>query len=164
MEQSLHPAIPSNLAERKASGINWVYMLIGGIVLLIIGLMVYATMTTGAYYLTVDEVLDRTPEIYGERVRVNGIVVGDSEDWNVEESTLRFTVYDENDELGTGAQLPIVYVGPRPDNFQRAVSAIIEGTLLPSGEFKAQTLLLKCPSRYEESPEEIEEFLFEATG
>lgn len=156
MEQSLNPAIPSHLAQSKpTSGIRWIYMLIGSIVLLIIGLMVYATITSGAYYLTVNELLDRSPELYGERVRVNGIVVADSEEWNAEEITLKFTVYDENDELGEGRQLPIVFVGPRPDNFQRAVSAIIEGTLSPSGEFEAQTLLLKCPSRYEEDPEEI---------
>lgn len=155
MEQSLNPTIPSHLVERKASGINWIYMFIGGIVIAIIGLMIYATITAGAYYLTVDELLGRAPDIYGERVRVNGIVVADSEDWNAKEITLRFAVYDENDELGTGSQLPIVFVGPRPDNFQRAASAIIEGTLSPSGEFEAQTLLLKCPSRYEEEPEEI---------
>lgn len=155
MEQSLNPAIPSHLAQRQKSGIKWGYMLVGGLVLLIIGLMVYATITSGAYYLTVDELLGRTPDIYGERVRVNGIVVADSEDWNAEEITLRFSVYDENDELGTGSQLSIVFVGPRPDNFQRAASAIIEGSMLPSGEFQAETLLLKCPSRYEEEPEEI---------
>lgn len=155
MGQTLDSPIPAHLAERKKSAVNWVYMFVGVIVLLIVALMVYATATSGAYYLTVDEVLSRTPDIYGERVRVNGIVVADSEDWNAQEITLRFSVYDENDELGTGAQLPIVFVGPRPDNFQRAASAIIEGTLLPNGEFEAQTLLLKCPSRYEEEPEEI---------
>ena len=51
--------------------------------------------------------------------------------------------------------MPIVFYGPRPDNFQRAASAIIEGELLPDGSFQAETLLLKCPSRYEEEPEEI---------
>jgi len=155
MEQSLNPAIPTHLAESKPTRINWIYMLIGGIIFLIIGLMVYATITSGAYYLTVNELLEKGPEMQGERVRVNGIVVADSEDWDAEEVTLRFTVYDENDEIGTGSQLPIVFKGPRPDNFQRAISAIIEGSLLPSGEFEAHTLLLKCPSRYEESPEEI---------
>ncbi|MGL4649226.1 MAG: cytochrome c maturation protein CcmE, partial [Caldilineaceae bacterium] len=45
--------------------------------------------------------------------------------------------------------------GPRPDNFQRAAEAIIEGELLANGDFQADTLLLKCPSRYEEDPEEV---------
>jgi cytochrome c-type biogenesis protein CcmE len=86
----------------------------------------------------------------GERVRVSGAVVADSEDWNAREVTLRFAIHDENN-----AQLPILFYGPRPDNFARAAEAIIEGELLADGSFKADTLLLKCPSRYEEEPEEI---------
>ncbi|MFN3332862.1 MAG: cytochrome c maturation protein CcmE [Caldilinea sp.] len=31
----------------------------------------------------------------------------------------------------------------------------MEGELLPDGTFQAETLLLKCPSRYEEEPEEV---------
>ena len=54
-----------------------------------------------------------------------------------------------------GAELPIVFYGPRPDNFQRTASAIVEGELLENGSFEAETLLLKCPSRYEEDPEEV---------
>jgi cytochrome c-type biogenesis protein CcmE len=81
---------------------------------------------------------------------VSGTVVDGSEDWNAKEITLRFSISDEE-----GAQLPIVFYGPRPDNFQRAASAIIEGELLADGSFQADTLLLKCPSRYEEEPEEV---------
>jgi cytochrome c-type biogenesis protein CcmE len=84
-------------------------------------------------------------------VRVNGNVVGGTEDWNAEQITLKFSIQDESGDQ----TLPIVFYGPRPDNFQRAASAIIEGELKPDGTFEAQTLLLKCPSRYEEEPEEI---------
>lgn len=142
--------IPSDLAERRTSNKNLKFM-IGGflVVALIIVLIVQATISTKAYYLTVDEVHARVPEIVGERVRVNGTVVEGSEDWNAEEITLRFTIQDES-----GGQLPIVFYGPRPDNFQRAASAIVEGELLPDGSFQADTLLLKCPSRYDEMPDE----------
>jgi len=144
-------AIPADLAERKSTGINLKFV-IGGFVLiaLIITLMVQATVSTGAYYMTVSELHGRGASIVGERVRVSGIVVDDSEDWRPQEVTLRFRIADEN-----GSQLPIVFSGPRPDNFQRAASAIVEGELLPDGSFQAETLLLKCPSRYEEEPEEI---------
>ena len=43
--------------------------------------------------------------------------------------------------------------GSRPSNFGRATEAIVEGELDSNGVFKADTLLLKCPSRYEEAPE-----------
>ena len=143
--------IPTDLAEEKGSGINMKFV-IGGLVLVIIvaALMVQATMTTGAYYMTVDEINRAGASLVGERVRVSGIVVDGSEDWRPQEVTLRFAIADEN-----GSQLPIVFSGPRPDNFQRAASAIVEGELLPDGSFQAETLLLKCPSRYEEEPEEV---------
>jgi cytochrome c-type biogenesis protein CcmE len=145
--------IPADLAQRR-SGLNTKYI-VGGLIMLtfvaFLGyLMVSATTTTGAYYLTVSEVQANKAELVGERVRVSGPVVLDSEDWNAREITLRFAISDD-----AGATLPIVFFGPRPDNFQRAAEAIIEGELLPSGEFQADTLLLKCPSRYEEDPEEV---------
>lgn len=144
-------AIPADLADRKVGSKNLKFIIGGALVVtLIIVLIVQATVSTGAYYLTVTELNDRVPGIYGERVRVSGTVVDDSEDWNAQEVTLKFAISDEN-----GAQLPIVFFGPRPDNFQRAASAIIEGEMLPDGSFQADTLLLKCPSRYEEEPEEI---------
>jgi cytochrome c-type biogenesis protein CcmE len=144
-------AIPADLADQKVANKNLKFI-IGGLLIigLVVVLIVQATMSTGAYYLTVTELNGRGPSIIGERVRVSGEVVDDSEDWNAQEITLRFAISDED-----GAQLPIVFYGPRPDNFQRAASAIVEGELLADGSFKADTLLLKCPSRYEEEPEEI---------
>jgi cytochrome c-type biogenesis protein CcmE len=145
-------AIPSELAARRTGRINLKFV-IGGLVLIaiVIALMVQATVSTGAYYMTVDEIRNAGPTLVGQRVRVNGAVVPDSEDWNAQEITLRFAISDEK----SNAQLPIVFFGPRPDNFQRAASAIVEGELLADGTFKAETLLLKCPSRYEEAPEEV---------
>ncbi len=150
--------IPSQLAERSAGGINTKFMIAGGaLIVLIVGLIIYGSMTASAYYLTVGEVQERLIQAQngnqaalGQRIRVNGAVVADSEDWNAQEITLRFAIEDE-----TGQQLPIVFYGPRPDNFQRAASAIVEGELLADGTFQAETLLLKCPSRYEEEPEEV---------
>ena len=145
--------IPSNL-ELKQSGARTKYLVGGLILMLFVGFLgfqvVQATTTTGAYYMTVAELEERAPQLYGERVRVSGNVVDGSEDWNAREITLRFAIVDES-----GGELPIVFYGPRPDNFQRAASAIVVGELLPDGTFHAETLLLKCPSRYEEDPEEI---------
>ena len=145
-------AIPSDLAARQ-SGRGNLKFIIGGVLLLAIvaALIVQATMTTGAYYMTVDEVRAGSATLIGERVRVNGAVVPGSENWDAQEITLRFSISDEK----SNQQLPIVFFGPRPDNFQRAASAIVEGEMLPDGTFKAETLLLKCPSRYEEDPEEV---------
>jgi cytochrome c-type biogenesis protein CcmE len=143
--------IPSNLADTRAETKNHKF-LIGGVLLLavVVGLIVYSTFSTAAYYMTVSEVNQEAAKMVGQRVRVSGQVVANSEDWNPQEVTLRFSIHDE-----TGAQLPVVFFGPRPDNFLRAAEAIAEGTLLADGSFQADTLLLKCPSRYEEEPEEV---------
>lgn len=170
MQQVSSPTIPADLGQERRSAVNPKFI-VGGVLLLVLaGLLVWATATTGAYYMTVEEVLAEGPSLYGERIRVNGLVLDGSEDWNAQEVTLRFAIHDEesaeagdsqgggNGDNGDGNEppsLPIVFFGPRPDNFQRAASAIIEGELLPDGTFKADTLLLKCPSRYEEEPEEI---------
>lgn len=149
------PTIPASLAEKSKSGFNTKYIAGGLLLMLFVGYLgfqiVQATRTTGAYYMTVAELHAEGAAVYGERVRVNGDVVADTEDWDANNVTLRFSISDESGDV-----LPIVFFGPRPDNFQRAASAIIEGELLPDGTFQAETLLLKCPSRYEEDPEEVE--------
>ncbi|MCB0060763.1 MAG: cytochrome c maturation protein CcmE [Caldilineaceae bacterium] len=156
-QEVYRPTIPAALAEEKQSSFKTKYIAGGLLLLLFVGYlsvqMVQATRTTGAYYMTVQELLASGDELHGERVRVNGNVVGDSEDWDANNVTLRFSIQDENG--ATDEVLPIVFFGPRPDNFQRAASAIIEGELMPDGTFQAETLLLKCPSRYEEEPEEV---------
>jgi cytochrome c-type biogenesis protein CcmE len=120
------------------------------LVVYIVFQLVQVTRTTGAYWMTVSEMYAAGPDLVGQRIRVNGQVVAGSEDWNAQEVTLKFSIHDENGDV-----LPVVFYGPRPDNFQRAAEAIAEGQLLPDGTFQADNLLLKCPSRYEEEPEEV---------
>lgn len=159
MEQISSPAIPRHLGAKRQSTINPKFVVGGALLLVLACLIVWATMTAGAYYLTVDEMVAKGDTLIGERVRMNGLVVAESDTWDEEHHVLRFAVHDENDLDGDGNQMPIVFYGPRPDNFHRAASAIIEGELMRDENsqlvFKADTLLLKCPSRYEEEPSEI---------
>jgi len=150
--------IPAHLA-RNRTGIKPQFMVAGLLlIVVIISLMVYGLTTAKAYWLTVDEVHQGGDTLVSQRIRVNGVVVDGSEDWNAEEVTLRFKIQDEDNP---GRQLSVVHFEPRPDNFHRAASVIVEGELLPGGVFEADVLLLKCPSRYEESPEDI---LFQAVN
>ncbi len=147
-------AIPAELKTRaqkqEKSGLKVGYLVGGAVVLGFIAIVIAMTLSTGSYWLTVSELQADASRYAGEHVRVSGAVVVGSDDWNAQEVTLRFNVSDEN-----GAELPIVFFGPRPDNFQRATEAIVEGRLLPDGSFQADNLLLKCPSRYEEEPEQV---------
>ena len=144
--------IPAHLA-RKRSGLKPQFLVAGLLlVCVILALMIYGLMTARAYWLTVDEVKQQGSALLSQRLRVNGVVVDGSEDWNAEEVTLRFMIEDEENP---GQQLAVVYYDARPDSFQRAASVIVEGELLAEGTFQADVLLLKCASRYEEEPEDI---------
>jgi cytochrome c-type biogenesis protein CcmE len=62
---------------------------------------------------------------------------------------LNFMISDPADATKT---LPVYFHGVQPDQITReGASAIVEGSLGPNGVVEANNLLLKCPSRYEES-------------
>jgi cytochrome c-type biogenesis protein CcmE len=129
-----------------------------------IAYLVFSAMgNAGAYYMEVDELLTQSVDYYGKNVRVSGVVVDESVDYNAADLILKFNIKDENGEL------PIYFHGPRPDSFNRAAEAIVEGEYGEDGVLYAKTLLLKCPSRYEDyggeqRPAEYEEIQVEAVG
>jgi cytochrome c-type biogenesis protein CcmE len=124
-----------------------VKFIIGGVLIAvaIVYLIYAATQSTAAYFLTVGELYDQGSAIYDRNVRVSGKVVGDSVDFNSRDLVLQFQIVDES-----GTMLPVVFNGPKPDQMRQDAEAIIEGKF-DGNAFKAQELLLKCPSRYEES-------------
>jgi cytochrome c-type biogenesis protein CcmE len=124
-----------------------VKFIIGGavIAIAIVYLIFTATQSTAAYFLTVEELHNKGSALYGRNVRVSGKVLGDSIDFNSRDLVLQFEVVDES-----GAVLPVMFNGPKPDQMRHDAEAIIEGKY-DGTTFTAQTLLLKCPSRYEES-------------
>jgi cytochrome c-type biogenesis protein CcmE len=133
-------------AGRKAAN-KRVKFIIGGVViaLAIIYLIFTATQSTASYFLTVEELYDKESEIYGRNVRVSGKVVGDSVNFNSRDLILHFEIAGEG-----GETLPVLFNGPKPDQMRHDAEAIIQGKY-DGNEFNAQELLLKCPSRYEES-------------
>lgn len=134
------PHVRGNAANKR------VKFIIGGAVIAvaIIYLIFTATQSTAAYFLTVQELQTKGSAIYDRNVRVSGKVIGDSVDFNSRDLILRFEIIGEE-----GETLPVVFNGPKPDQMRHDAEAIIEGKF-DGNEFTAQTLLLKCPSRYEE--------------
>ncbi len=130
--------------------------MVGG---LVIAAAVFYLIYTGiqsnaAYFLTVDELYAKGSAIHDRNVRVSGDVDAATIDFNNRDLILNFDVVSD-----TGERMAVTFTGPKPDQMREGASAIIEGTY--NGEiFTAQTLLLKCPSRYEEGA--IEEIQVEA--
>ncbi len=98
------------------------------------------------YYLTVNEMTDRVPGIYNERIRVSGIVVPGSIQKDADGS-LKFKITDGNDTIS------VDYKGIIPDIFKDEVEAVVEGEYTEDKIFKADILLAKCPTKYESDEE-----------
>jgi cytochrome c-type biogenesis protein CcmE len=119
--------------------------IIGGVVVAVtVGYLVFvAARGAIAYYVTVAEL--RESGLSGRNVRVAGNIVEGSIVWDPRGMRLAFDLVD-----GSG-QMPVVYSGPRPDMFRDGAELVVEGRLSAEGIFEAHTLLLKCPSKYEEA-------------
>ena len=113
------------------------------IAVVVLALIVTNLRSSGVYYLSVDELYSQVPSIYGQRVRVAGLVDRQSVDWELGSSTLRFSVAEGE------TKMPVIYEGLVPDAFAQTDSVVVEGEYSPDGIFRADTLVVQCPSKYE---------------
>ncbi len=94
------------------------------------------------YYLTVQELKAQVPTVYDTRVRVSGTVVpGTIIKGN--DGSLEFQITDGTDNVD------VYYEGIIPDIFADDVEAVVEGVYAKNDVFEADTLLAKCPTKYE---------------
>lgn len=121
------------------------FVIPGLIVLLALGFLGYKGFAaSAAYYYEVGEFVGKQSEYIGKNVKLTGTVADGTVDR--QGTTLRFMITD-------GQQgIPVVYTGVVPDTFKAGGEAVVEGKLNPAGTFEAQTLLAKCPSKYEPEP------------
>ncbi len=135
--------------------------LVGGLIILVaVGYLIVSSFGSSAqYFLTVAELRGKGASIVGDDVRISGIVVGDSIMYDSQTLRLEFSVVDNLEDQSN--PLHVIYYGPKPDLMQHEAQAIIEGVWNQDGAFyahdRADSLLLKCPTRYEEEfPEQAE--------
>ena len=164
-------------SERPTGGSRMKFW-IGG--LLIVAAVVYliasSTSAAAQFYLTIDELQAKGEAVRGRDLKVSGAVDGDSIEYDAASLTLHFTIAnvpgDANEiERGGGlaavlhqavsdpaaARLQVEYVGPLPDLLRHEAQAIVTGRVGDDGVFYADELLLKCPTRYEESvPQQVD--------
>jgi len=148
--------------------------MIGGIMIAaaIVYLIAASTKATTQYYMTIDELIVRGEAIVDRDIKISGVIIGDTIEYDAQTLTLHFTVANVPADLDgiqkaggimevqqqaiadpNASRLEVVYIGPRPDLLRHGAQAIITGRLGEDGVFYADELLLKCPTRYEvESP------------
>ena len=118
--------------------------IIGGVAILaaVIYLVYANTQANALYYMTVSELKSCTT-CASQSVRVAGVVQAGS------------IVRDDHKQLITfvitqgGQSLPVTYSGIVPDIFRPGVEVVVEGHYTCQGPFQAQTLLAKCPSKFQ---------------
>ncbi len=98
----------------------------------------------------VDYVDFATAESSGRKVQIAGTWVKEQGcTYDVNSNQFRFTMRDQK-----GRQLPVVFEGAKPNNFEISTSIVATG-VVDGGSLKASNILTKCPSKYESGGEGI---------
>lgn len=141
------------------------FLLGGGLILAaVLVLLVSGTLQGARFFITVDELLAE-PAYGGQTVRISGAVDGESIEYDSDNAVIRFEIANipsRFDDLASALQTALadprasrlsvrVENSAMPDLLRHEAQAILTGTLTPGGIFEASELLLKCPSRFEET-------------
>ena len=119
-------------------------IVISAVILMVIGYLIYTGLRdTMVFYLTVSEVMAKSPEDLTDTQKVGGIVNAGSVQWEPKTLKLSFRLEDEQ------ANLVVNYTGVVPDSFKPGSEVIVEGTYRGDGNFWATTIMPKCASKYE---------------
>ena len=120
------------------------YLIGGGIILIAVAYLLYLSFGSSvSYYLTVSEFYDRSDELIDANVRLAGVVADNSIDWDADNIELKFTLTEG------GKDMPVIYHGAQPSGFTGGSNILAEGKYNADGIFRANQLILKCPSKYE---------------
>lgn len=126
-----------------------------GVALVVTYLVWTGISDTMVYYLTPTELLAKVnedPSFRSVGVKVSGRVVSGTYREGEGELVHLFRVQDiEHPDVS----FPVVYKDVLPDTFNDEIEVVLEGRFGEDGVFEAKTLLTKCGSRYEATPEEL---------
>ena len=121
-----------------------VSFIIAGVAILgaVLYLVFANTQANAVYYMTVSE-LKHCTACATQSVRVAGVVQSGSIVRDDQNQRMSFTIND-------GAHvLAVSYSGVVPDIFRPGIQVVVEGRYTGQGPFQAQTLLAKCPSKFQ---------------
>jgi cytochrome c-type biogenesis protein CcmE len=145
---------------------------VGGLLILValIYLIYSSTKANAEYFMTVDELQTRSDSLLGRNLRISGAVVGSTIHFEPDTHILTFEIANvpgDNSTITaqgglakvlhdavmdpTNKRLIVNYTGPKPDLMRDEAQAILTGYLAEDGIFQAEELLLKCPTKYEDS-------------
>jgi cytochrome c-type biogenesis protein CcmE len=134
---------PEEKARQPRKRLPLSFLIAGIAILGAVVYLVYAnTQASAVYYMTVPE-LKHCTICTTRSVRVAGFVQAGSIKRNDQQGLITFTIADSNQSL------PVTYSGIVPDIFRPGTQVVVEGHYTGQGPFQAQTLLAKCPSKFQ---------------
>lgn len=125
------------------------FAIAGVVIFMTIVVLIYtAFKQSSVYYMTVPELKSKGDSVVDQGLRASGTVKDGTVNYDSEKLILNFDVFEENGSPDN--IIHVTYKGIKPDSFKSNVNVILEGKYNPQENlFKATTLLVKCPSRYE---------------
>lgn len=114
--------------------------------------VIISTTGNSSTYVTFKEASDMATNGSSKKVHVVGTLKKDaagqilemSYQPEIDPNRFTFTLVDRNQEART-----VVYGSPKPQDFERSEQVVVIGNV-QNGEFVAEKILMKCPSKYED--------------
>jgi cytochrome c-type biogenesis protein CcmE len=99
-------------------------------------------------YMTVSELIENSNTMIGRNIQIRGRVEKNS----LQDSGMyvQFSIYDEE------ASIKVIYTGSIVPGFKEENEVVLIGSLNSNGNFEAEKMILKCPSKYEEFDEQYQ--------
>ncbi len=118
--------------------------LIGGVIVLgaLFGLIYSGVKQSVVYFYTPSELLKDQGRMEGKALRIGGMVENGSIHWNPQTLLLTFKLTD-----GQGT-VRVQHKGTAPDLFREGAGAVVEGSWMPDGYFRASTIMAKHSEQY----------------
>ena len=120
------------------------YMIALVVIAVCMAVTMWAFTNAVAHHMTIAQAMAKP----GETVQVPGIIDKKTVGFDTVRGQLRFDVVDPTDKT---TRMTIVYSQPKPENFDTADKVEAVG-VFQDGVFKASNLLVKCPSKYNDTP------------
>lgn len=135
----------------KGRGVKY---LVAGVIVVaaLVGLIYSGVRDSMVYFYTPSELRQKDNQVRGKALRIGGMVVDGSIRWDPQTLLLTFQLTD-----GQGTVL-VRHKGTAPDLFKEGAGAVVEGTWMSDGYFRASTIMAKHSEEYRppKHPETLE--------
>ncbi len=144
MQSDLTAPNEEKLVPRRRKRFPLSFILGGLVILGAVVYLIYAnTQANALYYMTVNELKSCSTTCTTQAVRVAGVVQANTVQRDDAKQMISFAI------AAGGQSLSVVYSGIVPDIFRPGIEVVVEGHYTGQGPFQAQTLLAKCPSKFQ---------------